>query len=305
MYPWGGTTAFGITMSVVTWQLGRQGIANDGASRGGLDCKARTRNGTTMTTRPEHRPTGLESAVRTGKWIAASTLVVLVILFVGLGAATSLQTLDTPSGWAARANVGDSFGVVNAVVSGLALAALIVTLWLQSRELALQRAELAMQRQSLDQSRLELYRSAEASLRMLHVDLIRMSIDDPSLAAVWPPLDPGASYEKERQYLYANLIYQHMWLSMRISDYTDEQVQNHLRYMFTSAHMREYWRAAAKARTSLVPGTAEYAFAEAANRICGEYEDLLAAARPSDLAREEGSKRWERLDSDVPSVTNP
>ncbi|BCB81026.1 hypothetical protein GCM10022251_61360 [Phytohabitans flavus] len=150
-------------------------------------------------------------------------------------------------------------------------------------------------------STLVVFVSAEASLRMLHVDLIRMSIDDPSLAAVWPPLEPGVPHEKERQYLYANLIYQHIWLGLRISDYTEEQMQNHLRYIFTSSLMREYWRAAARARTSLVPGTAEYAFAEAANRICGEYEDLLAAARSADLGHEHEaeSKRWERLDADV------
>lgn len=252
-----------------------------------------------------HRAPGFDAAIRTGKWIAASTLVVLAILLLGLGAVASLQTLDTSNGWADRANVGDSFGVVNAIVSGLALAALVVTLWLQSRELALQRVELAMQRTSLEQSRVELYRSAEASLRMLHVDLIRMSIDDPSLALVWPPLDPGAPHDRERQYMYANLIYQHMWLSLRISDYTDEQVQNRLRYIFTSSLMREYWRAAAKARMSLVPGTAEFQFAEAAERICSEYEDLIASARSADSGREAASKRWERLDSDVPSMTNP
>ena len=260
-----------------------------------------------MIIQPEGRSTSAEAAVRTGKWIAASALVILVILLVGLGVVTSLQGLDTPNEWAERANVGDSFGVVNALVSGLALAALIVTLWLQSRELALQRTELAMQRVSLNESRVELHRSAEASLRMLHVDLIRMSIDDPTLAAVWPPLDPGVGHEKERQYLYANLIYQHMWLSLRISDYTDEQVQNRLRYLFTSSIMREYWRAAAKARMSLIPGTAEYIFAEAADRICGEYEDLLAATRATGSAsgQEASSKRWERLDSGVSSAANP
>lgn len=260
-----------------------------------------------MTGRPDTRAPSADAAFRTGKWVAVSTLVVLTILMLGLGAVALLQRLDTSNGWADRANVGDSFGVVNAIVSGLALAALIVTLWLQSRELALQRAELGMQRESLNQSRVELYRSAEASLRMLHVDLIRMSIDDPSLAAVWPSLDPTVSYEKERQYLYANLIYQHMWLSLRISDYTDEQVQNRLRYIFTSSIMREYWRAAAKARMSLVPGTDEYVFAEAADRICGEYEDLLAATRLAEAGpgHEAASKRWDRLDADVSSVTNP
>ncbi|MGN9913120.1 DUF6082 family protein [Phytohabitans sp. LJ34] len=259
-----------------------------------------------MSTRSGGPEINAEVTVRTSKWIAASALVIFVILLLGLGVVAALQRLDTPTDWAERASVGDSFGVVNAIVSGLALAALIATLWLQSRELALQRTELAMQRESLHQSQIELHRSAEASLRMLHVDLIRMSIDDPSLAAVWPPLEPGVSREKERQYLYANLIFQHMRLGLRISDYTtDEQVQNHLRQLFTSSLMREYWRAAAKARTSLVPGTDEYAFASAANRICEEYEDLLAAARSADQGRETPSKAWKHLDADARPVTNP
>lgn len=244
-------------------------------------------------------------AARPARWLMIAILMVLIILSLGLGAAALLETTGSPEGWSARANIGDSFGVINAIVSGLALAALIVTLWLQWRELSLQRAELVMQRDSLNQSRVELYRSAEASLRMLHVDLIRMSIDDPSLAAVWPPLHPGAPHEKERQYLYANLIYQYMWLGLRISDYSDEEVQNRLRYMFTSPLMREYWRAAAKARMSLVPGTPEADFAEAADRICGEYEDLLAATRAAEPGRRaESTRRWERLDADaeVPSA---
>ncbi|BCB86360.1 hypothetical protein Psuf_036730 [Phytohabitans suffuscus] len=202
----------------------------------------------------------------------ASAGIIGAVLLMGLGATATLRSLGGSATWADRANIGDSFGVINAIVSGLALAALIITLRLQSRELALQRAELAMQRESLERSRVELNHSAEASLRMLHVDLIRMSIDDASLAAVWPPLEPGASHEKERQYLYANLVFQHVWLGMWMGDHTDEQLHRRLRYIFTSPLMREYWRAASSARASLVPGTDEYRVAAAADLICAEYE---------------------------------
>ena len=47
---------------------------------------------------------------------------------------------------------GDSFGYVNSLFSALALAALIVTVLLQSRELRLQREELRLQRQEMDES---------------------------------------------------------------------------------------------------------------------------------------------------------
>jgi Family of unknown function (DUF6082) len=265
--------------------------------------KAAAMSGVAMTTQRDHRAAaGVGTPIL--RWIIFAPAVAVIILMLGLGVVFLLEMTGTPDSWAGRANIGDSFGAINAIVSGLALTALIVTLWLQSRELTLQRVELAMQRESLNQSRVELYRNAEANLRMLHLELTKMSIDDPSLAAVWPPLALGAPHEKERQFLYANLIYQHQWLSLRISDYTETQVQNTLRNLFTSSLMREYWRAASKARTSLVPGTAEYLFAETADSICGEYEDLLAAERLSGPSprQQPSAQRWERLNSDAPKA---
>jgi len=44
---------------------------------------------------------------------------------------------------------GDMFGAVNALFSGMALAGVVVAIWLQSRELALQRKELRSQKEQL------------------------------------------------------------------------------------------------------------------------------------------------------------
>src|SRR5947208_2696863 len=113
---------------------------------------------------------------------------------------------------------------------------------------------------------------------MLHIELIKMAMNDEQLAAVWPPFETDPSIERNRQYLYANLVYQHTWLCLRISDYTDLEVESLLRYLFTSQVMRDYWRAASNARKySLVPNTPEYTFAQRAEKICLEYEAVLAA----------------------------
>ena len=53
---------------------------------------------------------------------------------------------ETASRW------GDSFGFVNAILSGLAFAAVIITLWLQKSELRLQREELEATREQLKRS---------------------------------------------------------------------------------------------------------------------------------------------------------
>lgn len=55
-----------------------------------------------------------------------------------------------------RALVGDSFGSVNALFSGLAFAGLIYTILIQRKELALQREELRLQRAEMKDSRGEL-----------------------------------------------------------------------------------------------------------------------------------------------------
>lgn len=61
-----------------------------------------------------------------------------------------------------RGTIGDMFGAINALFTGLAFAGIIVTIILQRNELALQREELKLQRQELIDTRNELRRSADA-----------------------------------------------------------------------------------------------------------------------------------------------
>ena len=54
--------------------------------------------------------------------------------------------------WAMRGQVGDMFGAVNSLFSGLAFAGLIYTVCLQRKELQLQRRELALTRREVKRS---------------------------------------------------------------------------------------------------------------------------------------------------------
>ncbi|MFI5687488.1 DUF6082 family protein [Streptomyces sp. NPDC051636] len=83
-----------------------------------------------------------------------------------------------------RSALGEYFGGVSAVFSGLALLLLVVTLFCQ-RELRFQRQELAHQRQELIASRDELRRSATSDMRSLHVQLTQMAMNDETLADGW------------------------------------------------------------------------------------------------------------------------
>ncbi len=72
---------------------------------------------------------------------------------LGLFMAVYYQVAAHPKQWRDFASFGDSFGSLNTLFSGLAFAALVVTLWMQREELAMQRRELRESRIAQQESR--------------------------------------------------------------------------------------------------------------------------------------------------------
>lgn len=86
------------------------------------------------------------------KIISLQKLMIIIILIWGISSIISwFVFLD----WSKSSDFADTFGTVNSLFSGLALAAIIYTIYLQKIELALQRKE-------LEYTRLELTRTADA-----------------------------------------------------------------------------------------------------------------------------------------------
>jgi Family of unknown function (DUF6082) len=190
-------------------------------------------------------------------WLAAITAATLLTLLAGVGVAAVLGRQGATGDWSRWSDVGQTFGVLSSIISGLALVAVVVTARVQFRELQ---------------------RSAAAELSMLHLEILKMSINDPQLAEVWPAFRPGLSVESNRQFLYANIIYQFHWTSLKLNKATDEEVLGSMRYLFTSHLMRKYWTAAERARGSLEPGSPEHAFAKKLDELCRDYEAAVATA---------------------------
>jgi hypothetical protein len=179
--------------------------------------------------------------------------------------------------WSRWATVNMPFGIAIAVMSLVAVAAVVTMYRLLARELH-HRAEPAAQKECTDPTHTERFQSTEASLRTLHLELLKMSINDPDLSEVWPLFEPGLSWERNRQYQYANLIMQHMLLSLRLGHHDGSQIENSLRYLFTSQLMRDFWLASRRARMTLAPGTQEFEFSSLIDEICAVYEDVLNSA---------------------------
>ncbi len=132
-----------------------------------------------------------------------------------------------------RSHFGDMFGAVNALFSGLALAGVIYTIYLQRNELKLQRDELRLQRE-------EVSKMASGQIRHLHISLLTLAIEKDELSEVWT----GKGNEKPSfsQRTYANLILSHWEMMYSEGLLSPEQTKILLiKYFKRSRYFRILW----------------------------------------------------------------
>ena len=110
-----------------------------------------------------------KASIRTPVAIAAT----VIALWVAGGLAVYYFLPD----WPVRGTLGDSFGAVNALFSGLALAGVVYAILLQQRELSLQRAELAQTREELKRSADAQERSQKTTLQSVYVSAMSSVLD--------------------------------------------------------------------------------------------------------------------------------
>ncbi|MEN3308181.1 MAG: hypothetical protein V7603_4383 [Micromonosporaceae bacterium] len=201
---------------------------------------------------------------------------VIAVFLAGVGVAAALSHATNATTWNTWGNVGQTFESVNAVFSGLAFAALIVTFWIQLKELREQRLELQLQREAALSSRDELWRGTEVDLRRLHVQLVKMSIDDPVLASVWPPVAPGLSADVTKQYNYANLVLQHCRMSLELGYYSEDATRAVLAYLLSSQTVRDYWSSSRAARLAATVDVRELRFVSLVEEIHQQLAELAA-----------------------------
>ncbi|MET8974812.1 DUF6082 family protein [Streptomyces sp. NPDC004539] len=181
---------------------------------------------------------------------------------------------------ARRSALGDYFGAVSAVFSGIAVLLLVVTLFFQQRELRMQREELSLQRLELIASREELRRSAAADLRGLHVQLTQMQMNDPVLAEVWNDW-PGQDPDTVRQLLFANLTYSQLLLHHEWGEIPDSEIIVHARRLLRSPVFQQYWILSREAKQALSPDSPEGRFFRCFDQALRELMDGEDGAPPA------------------------
>ena len=91
-------------------------------------------------------------------WVVGVLITLLILTIVIYYPDYITKKLDT---WADRGAFGDSYGSVSALFSGLAFVALVLTLWLQKKELSLQREQLKRSVEAQEKSEQALAKQVE------------------------------------------------------------------------------------------------------------------------------------------------
>lgn len=168
---------------------------------------------------------------------ASRRLVMITVLLALSVAGTWLLLLfplvldrATPGGgldWERLSFIGQTYGAASAILSVLALIAVAASLYLQAREMATTR---------------------EQSLRVLHVDLLRIALDDPLYMDCWGSFSSAAEQDAQRQHVYVNMIVSHWQTTYEIRGMDDTQLRAITESLFTGVPARRFWRDAREAR---------------------------------------------------------
>jgi hypothetical protein len=156
--------------------------------------------------------------------IAIALLIVLgagLILFSPI-ALEGISTFKGPN-WRRLSDVGQTYGAVSAIVSGVALAAISVSLILQARELNLSRAQV---------------------MRSYHLDLMKFSIENPSLLSSWgvePPIN--SNIEDMQRIGFTNMLVTFWKTSYEIKSIDSNELRSNFSTMFQGEAGRKYWAA--------------------------------------------------------------
>jgi hypothetical protein len=164
---------------------------------------------------------GIHRSLRTISIMALVVGGIFLILISPMG----LRLISTAKGinWARLSSIGQTYGAISAVISGVALAGIAVSLFLQARELDLTR---------------------EQMFRTYHLDLVRFSIENPSFISSWGYVPTeGSSLDDVRRVGYTNMIVS-FWSTSYVTRRLDEsELQLNFAQMFKGEVGRNYWKA--------------------------------------------------------------
>ncbi|MER6690183.1 DUF6082 family protein [Streptomyces minutiscleroticus] len=127
-------------------------------------------------------------------------------------------------------------------------------------------------------------RAALTEQHRLHFDLLCKAMDDPALAAVLDTYESDIAPERQRQYLFANILYVNALYFHRIGAFSLTELYGHLRVICRNKIFREYWAATRHHRESLPDSSEE---AELGRMMDALVQDMSSLGQDDD-----GDDEW-------------
>ncbi|MFM9696330.1 DUF6082 family protein [Streptomyces europaeiscabiei] len=116
-------------------------------------------------------------------------------------------------------------------------------------------------------------RAALIAYQRHNFDLVMKAAADPTLLPVLNAYEEELPTDRQRQYLFANLLYTHVLQGYRVGVFSRAELYGHLRGIFQSTVMRDYWAATRHHRSSLKEGSEESEIGKMVDALIGDLED--------------------------------
>jgi Family of unknown function (DUF6082) len=161
-----------------------------------------------------------------------SLLLLFVLLIVSSPAALSFlasddsaRTLFGDTDWPLASTAGQAYGGISAVLAGVALLAVAVSLIYQARQTKVGQLQ---------------------AVHSMQLELVALAYDNPDLMAGWTS-GSGTSYAEWRKNTYLNLIFRYLRMDYELGNLSDKGLQRNMRNRFKSILGRTYWSEAKSA----------------------------------------------------------
>jgi hypothetical protein len=159
------------------------------------------------------------SGTRRRRWVGYAVIAGAVVLFlVAILAFPFYLPGAAGRDWQTLSNVGQAYGVISAVLSGLALCGVVASVTLQWRQAVWARTTSARER---------------------HFELMKLMLEDPDLSHL---LRPGETGQEHRRKLVNNLWASHWLLLWDVGEVDAQFLRAAFANLFTDAAARDWWR---------------------------------------------------------------
>lgn len=116
--------------------------------------------------------------------------------------------------------IGQAYGGVSAVFSGIAVFGVVAALRAQNRQIRISQAQ---------------------SIRTMQIELMRMLIDDPSLRPISPSFSSGTNDAQRRRNLFTNLMLKYLEMGYEIGYFPEPAIRRELTSQFLLPDVYRFW----------------------------------------------------------------